>query len=86
MCKFSVVGVNDKEVFVLIHLDLVNKVQVVLTHRRFIEFVQVNAEKYFNECVFDKKIYNEYDQCLFFYEYGYENGETYVFNEKKVIS
>lgn len=82
MCKFAVVGINDKEVFVSIKLDLLNRIQVVLTHKRFIEFVEQNATKYYNECVLEKGIYNEYEQCLFFYKYGYENGETYIFNER----
>ena len=81
MCKFAVVGINDKEVFVSIKLDLLNRVQVVLTHKRFIEFVEQNAVKYYNECVLEKGIYNEYEQCLFFYKYGYEKGETYIFND-----
>lgn len=83
MCNFSVVGISDKEVFVLIKINPISRVQVVLTHKRFIEFVQAYAEKYYYECVIEKGIYNEYDQCMFFYKYGYENGETYVFNEKR---
>ena len=74
--KLRVVGYNSRSIFIqTITGNNQTWEQTVLTREQFIKLMNKEFHSYWVEYLTSKTL----DSLEFFYNYGYENGETYIF-------